>query len=179
MKGYLGYAVKGEGLDPAFRSSELDRVLTVAADGRYKVIPPPEKLFVDRDLHHYALFGRDTVYTLVYSTSSATYLKRFTFGGAILNKEYQCVPPKAKIHLLTSEQAERVYIKYKPFKPGKRASGKGNSPDEQIIELGDLPVQTPKQLGTLISHRSVDWLKTTRPRGWNETGGPAIGPLFN
>ena len=72
-----------------------------------------------------------------------------------------------------------IYIKYKPFKPGKRASGKGNAPDEQIIELGDLPVQTPKQLGTLISHRAVDWLKTTRPRGWNETGGPAIGPLFN
>ena len=181
VKGYLGYGVKGEGLEPAFRASELDRVLTVAADGRYKVIPPPEKLFVDRDLHHYALFGRDLMYTLVYSTPSATYVKRFTFGGAILNKDYQCVPPKTKIHLLTAEPAERVYIKYKPFKPGKRGGlGKsGSTPDEQIVELSDLPVQTPKQLGTLLSHRAVDWLKTTRPRGWNETGGPAIGPLFN
>ena len=181
VKGYLGYGVKGEGLEPAFRASELDRVLTVTADGRYKVIPPPEKLFVDRDLHHYALFARDAVYTLVYTTTTATYVKRFTFGGAILNKEYQCVPPKAKIHLLTAEPLERVYIKYKPFKPGKRSgAGKaGGTPDEQIVELADLPVQTPKQLGTLMSHRAVDWLKTTRPRGWNETGGPAIGPLFN
>ena len=136
---------------------------------------------MDRDLHHYALFGRDVVYTLVYTTSSATYVKRFTFGGAILNKEYKCVPPKAKIQLLTAESLERVYIKYKPSKPGKRAgTGKGgNTPDEQIVELADQPVQTPKQLGTLLSHRPVDWLKTTRPRGWNETGGPAIGPLFN
>ena len=181
VKGYLGYGVKGEGLEPAFRASELDRVLTVAADGRYKVIPPPEKLFVDRDLMHYALFDRDAVYTLVYQTPSATYLKRFAFGGTILNKEYQCVPPKAKIMLLTAEPLERVYIKYKPFKPGKRG-GRGpdaGQPDEQVVELTALPVQSPKTLGTLISHKAVDWLKTTRPRGWSEAGGPPMGPLFN
>ena len=181
VKGYLGYGVKGEGLEPAFRASELDRVLTVAADGRYKVIPPPEKLFVDRDLMHYTLFDRDAVYTLVYQTPSATYLKRFAFGGTILNKEYQCVPPKAKILLLTAEPLERVYIKYKPFKPGKRG-GRGpdsGQPDEQVVELGELPVQSPKTLGTLISHKAVDWLKTTRPRGWSEQGGPPMGPLFN
>ena len=181
VKGYLGYGVKGEGLEPAFRASELDRVLTVAADGRYKVVPPPEKLFVDRDLMHYALFDRDAVYTLVYQTPSATYLKRFAFGGTILNKEYQCVPPKAKIMLLTAEPLERVYIKYKPFKPGKRG-GRGpdaGQPDEQVVELGELPVQSPKTLGTLISHKAVDWLKTTRPRGWSEQGGPPMGPLFN
>ncbi len=181
VKGYLGYGVKGEGLEPAFRCSELDRVLTVTNDGRYKVIPPPEKLFVDRDLNQFALFSRDLLYTLVYTTASATYLKRFAFGGTILNKEYACVPAKAKIQLLTSEPLERVYIKYKPLKPGKRGGvGKGGSqPDEQIVELGDLPVQTPKQLGTLLSHKAVDWLKTTRPRGWNESGGPPMGPLFS
>ena len=181
VKGYLGYGVKGDGLEPAFRCSELDRVLIVTNDGRYKVIPPPEKLFVDRDLYQFALFSRDATYTLVYQTPSATYLKRFTFGGTILNKEYLCVPPKSKIHLLTTEPLERVYIKYKPLKPGKRG-GKGrdgNQPDEQIVEMADLPVQTPKQLGTLLSHKAVDWLKTTKPRGWNEAGGPPMGPLFN
>ncbi len=181
VKGYLGYGVKGDGLEPAFRCSELDRVLMVTNDGHYKVIPPPEKLFVDRDLYQFELFSRDQLYTLVYTTPSATYLKRFTFGGTILNKEYACVPPKTKIMLLTTESLERVYIKYKPLKPGKRGGlGKGgNQPDEQIVELADLPVQTPKQLGTMLSHKAVDWLKTTKPRGWNETGGTPMGPLFN
>ena len=181
VKGYLGYAVKGEGLEPAYRASELDRVLTVAADGTYKVMPPPEKLFVDRDLYHHALFNRDQTYTLVYQTNSATYLKRFTFGGTILNKEYRCVPPKAKLLLLTAEPLERVYIKYKPLKPGKRGGvGKGgNQPDEQIVELAEVPVQTPKTLGTMLSHKAVDWLKTTRPRGWNESGSTPMGPLFS
>ena len=180
VKGYLGYGVKGEGIEPAFRCSELDRVLTVANDGRYRVIPPPEKLFVDRDLNLFAPFSREHVYTLVYSTPSATYLKRFTFGGTILNKEYTCAPPKAKIVFLTSEPIERVYIKYKPAKAGKRGGkGKGsNEPDEQIVELSQFPVQTPRQLGTLLTHKGVEWLKTTRPRGWDDSGMPPLGPLF-
>ena len=108
-------------------------------------------------------------------------MKRFTFGGAILNKEYQCVPPKAKIQLLTAEQAGAGLhqIQALQARQARRRGQSRHTPDEQIVELADLPVQTPKQLGTLISHRAVDWLKTTRPRGWNETGGPAIGPLFN
>ena len=181
VKGYLGYGVKGDDLEPAYRVSELDRVLTVKADGGFKVIPPPEKLFVDRDLYYHAPFSRDQVYTLVYATPSATYLKRFTFGGAILNKDYSCAPSKAKVLLLTAEPLERVYIKYKPFKPGKRGgTGKGgHQSDEQIVELAELPLQTAKTLGTLLSHRAVDWLKTTRPRGWNEQGGTPMGPLFH
>lgn len=183
VKGYLGFAVKGEGIEPAFRCSELDRVLIVNNDGRYRVIPPPEKLFADRDVNQFAVFSRDQVYTLVYSTPGATYLKRFTFGGTILNKEYSCVPPKAKILLLTTEAMEKLFIKYKPLKPGK--SGRAptakaaQQPDEQVIDMATVPVQTPKTLGSQISQKSVDWLKTTRPRGWSEEAGPAHGPLFN
>ncbi len=177
VKGYLGYGVKGEGMEPAFRCSELDRVLTVTADGRYKVIPPPEKLFVDRDLYHFALFSRDQLYTLVYSTPSATYLKRFTFGGTILNKEYHCVPPKAKIQLLTAEPLERVYIKYKPFKPGKRGGrGKdGNQPDEQIVELADLPVQTPKTARHAAQPQSGRLAQDDPPARLERVGRPADG----
>ena len=180
VRGYLGYGVKGEGLEPAFRCSELDRILIVSQDGRYKVIPPPEKLFVDRDLVHFAIFDREAVYTLVYVTPKATYLKRFPFGGTILNKEYRCAPLKSRIALLASEPLERLYIKYKPLRP-RRPGGRiprskeALEPDEQVEHLADVPLQTPKTLGVLISHKPVDWIKTTRPRGWDENGGPANG----
>lgn len=183
VKGYLGYGVKGEGIEAPFRCSELDRILLVTNDGRYKVVTPPDKLFVDRDLHHFAIFARDQVFTLVYGTPSATYLKRFTFGGTILNKEYRCAPPKARVHLLTAEPLERLYLKFKPLKPkrpGGRAprSKEAQQPDEMVLELAAVPVQTPKTLGALLTHKSLDWLKTTRPRGWNDEAGPALGPLF-
>ena len=182
VRGYLGYGVKGEGLEPAFRCSELDRILIVSQDGRYKVVPPPEKLFVDRDLYYFALFEREAVYTLVYGTPKATYLKRFAFGGTILNKEYRCAPLKSRLILLTSEPLERVYLKYKPLRP-KRPGGplprgkEALQPDEQVHELADVPVQTAKTLGMLISHKSVDWVKTSRPRGWNENGSAGGGEL--
>jgi topoisomerase-4 subunit A len=175
VRGYLGYGVKGEGLEPAFRCSELDRVLIVSPDGRYRVVPPPEKLFVDRDLYHFAVFDREAIYTLVYSTPKATYLKRFAFGGTILNKEYRCAPLKSRLHLLTAEPLERLYLKYKPLRP-KRPGGRiprskeALEPEEQVTELAAVQVQTAKTLGILISHKQVDWLKTTRPRGWDESG---------
>jgi topoisomerase-4 subunit A len=156
VRGYLGYGVKGEGLEPAFRCSELDRILIVSQDGRYKVVPPPEKLFVDRDLFH--------------------------FGGTILNKEYRCAPLKSRLALLTPEPLERLYIKYKPLRP-KRPGGRqprskeALQPDEQVEELAGVPIQTPKTLGLLISHKPVEWIRTPRPRGWNESGGPANGEL--
>ena len=180
VKGYLGYGVKGEGLEPAYRVSELDRVLTVKTNGTYKVVPPPEKLFVDRDLYYHAPFARDQVYTLVYSTPSATYLKRFTFGGTILNKDYACVPPKAKLLLLTAEPLERVYIKYKPFKPGKRGGlGKGgNQPDEQIVELAELPPANTENAGHAAQPQSGRLAQDDPParleRGRQRAGGAFV-----
>lgn len=182
VRGYLGYGVKGEGIEPGFRCSELDRILTVTHDGRYKVIAPPEKLFVDRDLLLFAVFDREQVYTLVYGTPWSTHLKRFQFGGAILGKEYQCTPPKSKILLLTAEPLEKLYLKYKPYKvtrgAPKTARAGRDQPDEQIVELASVPLQSPKNLGVALSHRAIDWLKTSRPRGWNEDGETPLGPLF-
>jgi topoisomerase-4 subunit A len=178
VRGYLGYGVKGDGLEPAFRCSELDRILVVSQDGRYKVVPPPEKLFVDRDLTYFAIFDREAVYTLVYCTPKATYLKRFAFGGTIMNKEYRCTPLKSRLAILTPEPLTRLYIKYKPMRP-KRPGGRqprnkeALQPDEQVEELANVPIQTPKTLGAVISHKQVDWIKTTRPRGWSESGGGA------
>lgn len=164
VRGYLGYGVKGDGIEPKFVCSEFDRVLIVQPDGAYKMITPPEKLFVDRNLLHHAIYARDTVHTVVYSTGKSVYLKRFTFGGSILEKEYRCVPAKSKIMFFTDEPIETLYVKLKPAKTTRRK--KNPEPDEQTISLKEVPIQNPKTLGQMISHRSVDWVKSARPRGW-------------
>src|ERR1700736_5887371 len=55
-KGFLGYQVKGE---PAFRCSPLDRLLLVWDNGRYQMIAPPDKLFVDKNLIYFNIFDRE------------------------------------------------------------------------------------------------------------------------
>ena len=90
------------------------------------------------------------------------------------------MPPKSKIVLLTSEPLERLYIKYKRTKHSRQARprGRGGRPDEQSVELESVPVQTPKTLGAVLRQGAVDWVKTSRPRGWDEDAPPSLGPLF-
>ena len=185
VRGYLGYGVKGEGTEPAFLCSELDRVLTVHGDGAYKVMPPPDKLFVDRDLMHYCIHDRERVYTVAYQAGGTLHVKRFNFGGAVMNKDYRCVPEKAKIVLFTAEPLDKLYIKYKPNRPTgssprtTRGGLRPAQPDEQTIDLAAVPVQNPKTLGQSLSHRQVEYIRTVRPRGWPDKDGAApMGPLF-
>ena len=61
-------------------------------DGTYKVSELPEKLFVGPELFFCGLPDREKIFTCAYTDRKASYLKRFKFGGTILNKVYLCIP---------------------------------------------------------------------------------------
>ena len=143
-RGFLGYSLKG---DAAFRCSPLDRLLLVWDDGRYQIIPPPEKLFVDKNLIYFNIFDRDKIFTIVYATSDATFLKRFTFGGAIMNRDYNCAQERAKIRYLTDRTVSDLRLKYRHVK--------GARIDEQTFQVGELPLRGPKSRGNQITKRTV------------------------
>ena len=48
-----------------------------------------------------------------------SYIKRFTFGGAIQNKDYRLSPEKSVVQLLEEGTPETIYLKYKPSKGQK------------------------------------------------------------
>src|SRR4029077_9380512 len=143
-RGFLGHSIKG---DAAFRCSPLDRLLLVWEDGRYQIIPPPEKLFVDKNLIYFNIFDRDKIFTIVYVTSHATFLKRFTFGGAIMNRDYNCAQEDAKIRYLTDRAVSEVRLKYRHVK--------GTRIDEQTFPVDELSVRGPKSRGNQVTKRSV------------------------
>jgi topoisomerase IV subunit A len=143
-RGFLGHGVKG---DASFRCSPLDRLLLVWENGRYQIIPPPDKLFVDKNLIYFNIFDRDKVFTAVYSTAAATFLKRFTFGGAIMNRDYNCAQEHAKIKYLTDRSVNEVRLKYRHVK--------GARIDEQTFAAGGLAVRGPKTRGNQVTKRTV------------------------
>ena len=143
-RGFLGHQVKGEA---AFRCSPLDRLLLVWDNGRYQMIPPPDKLFVDKNLIFFAIFDREKVFTLVYSTQNATFLKRFAFGGAIMNRDYNCAQEKARIKYLTDRPVTEVRLKYRHVK--------GARIDEQTFTASDFAVRGPKTRGNQLTKRTV------------------------
>lgn len=155
-KGYVGTEAPGEAL---FTCSSYDKVLLVWEDGRYKVTPPPDKLFVDQDLIHCAKYDRDREYLAVYTHEQVTYMKRFTLGGAIMNKDYRLAPEGARMLLLTDQQPPEIYVKYKPAKRQKI--------NRQVFRPEQVAVKSAKSRGIQITVKRVASVSATKPSGWD------------
>lgn len=157
-KGYVGFKAGGE--EFKMDCSRFDKLLLVFRDGHYKMIELPEKLFVGPDLIYLGVPERDRVFTLAYSNREASYLKRFTFGGMIMDKEYFCIPEKSKVLFFAPDTPETLYIKYKPA-PHQKVS-------QQTCKPGDLGVKSAKAIGNQISIKDVQSVNVKPPRNWDE-----------
>jgi topoisomerase-4 subunit A len=155
--GYIGHKVSGE--EFKCDCTKFDKLLMVFKDGHYKVIELPEKMFVGPDLVYAAVPDRDRVITAAYTNRDATYLKRFTFGGAILDKEYFCIPPKSKILVFEPGTPAELFIRYKPAAYQKI--------NQQTCKPGDVEVKGPKTRGRQISIKEVGAIGSKPPRGWD------------
>jgi topoisomerase IV subunit A len=155
--GYIGYKVSGE----EFKSecTKFDKLLLVFRDGHYKVTELAEKMFVGPDLVYSTVPERDRVITLAYTNREATYLKRFTFGGTILNKEYFCIPPKSKILFFEPDTPKELFIRYKAA-PYQKIN-------QQTCEPASVEVKGPKTRGRQISIKEVAAINSKPPRGWD------------
>ena len=155
--GYVGHKVSGE----EFRvdCTKFDKVLLVFKDGHYQVIELPEKLFVGPDLYYCGLPERDRVFTLAYTNRDASYLKRFTFGGSILNKEYFCIPAKSRLLFFEPDTPPELYIRYKPA-PHQKVH-------QQTCNPAEVDVKGPKTRGRQVSIKDIASVTSKPTRGWD------------
>ncbi len=155
--GYVGHKVSGE----EFRldCTKFDKLLLVFKDGHYKVVELAEKLFIGPDLFYCGLPDRDQVFTCAYTDREASNLKRFTFGGTILNKEYFCIPPKSRILFFEQGTPAQLYIRFKPA-PHQKVS-------QQICSPADIDVKGPKTIGRQISIKDINSITSKPTRGWD------------
>lgn len=156
-KGYVGYKVGGE----EFKAdcTRFDKLLLVFKDGHYKMIELPEKLFVGPDVVYCGLPERDRIFTVAYTNREASYLKRFSFGGMILDKEYFCIPEKSRILFFEPDTPEELFIKYKPA-PHQKVN-------QQTCKPAELAPKGAKSKGNQISIKDVQSVNTKPPRNWD------------
>ena len=120
---FVGSGLRGG--DELFKCSSLDKLVFVWKDGRYKMTPPSEKIFVDKDLLEVFLFNpekdRERAFVCVYEEPlyGFSYIKRFTFGGMINNKDYRLAPEKSRVLFFDEGCPEVLYVKFKPAKNQK------------------------------------------------------------
>jgi topoisomerase IV subunit A len=156
--GYVGYKVNGE----EFKNecTKFDKILLVFKDGTYKVSELPEKMFVGPELFYCGLPEREKVFTCAYTNRQASYLKRFTFGGTILNKAYSCIPEKSRILFFAPDTPKLLYIRYKPA-PHQKIS-------QQTCDPAEIEIKGPKTRGRQISIKDIGSVTAEPTRGWDE-----------
>ena len=156
--GYVGYKVSGE--EFKLECTKFDKILFVFKDGTYKVTELPEKLFVGPELFYCGLPEREKVFTCAYTDRNASYLKRFTFGGTILNKAYFCIPEKSRILFFAPETPKKLYIRYKPA-PHQKIS-------QQTCDPNQIEIKSAKTRGRQISIKDISSVTAEPTRGWDE-----------
>ncbi len=156
--GYVGHKVSGE--EFKIECTKFDKILLVFKDGTYKVSELPEKLFVGPELFYAGLPDRDKVFTCAYTDRNASYLKRFTFGGTIMNKAYSCIPEKSRILYFAPDTPKVLYIRYKPA-PHQKINQQTCDPDQ-------IEVKGPKTRGRQISIKDISSVTAEPTRGWDE-----------
>ena len=156
--GYVGYKVSGD--EFKLDCTKFDKVLLVFKDGTYKVSELPEKMFVGQELFYCGLPDRGKVFTCAYTDREASYLKRFTFGGTILNKAYSCIPEKSRILYFAPETPKQLYVRYKPA-PHQKIS-------QQTCDPSQVEVKNPRTLGRQLSIKDISSVTAEPTRGWDE-----------
>ncbi len=156
--GYVGYKVNGE--EFKLECTKFDKLLLVFKDGTYKVTELPEKLFVGPELFYCGLPDRDTIFTCAYTDRHASYLKRFTFGGTIMNKAYLCIPDKSRILYFAPATPKQLYVRYKPA-PHQKIN-------QQTCDPNKVEVKSPKTRGRQISIKDISSVTAEPTRGWDE-----------
>ena len=156
--GYVGYKVSGE--EFKLECTKFDKILLVFKDGTYKVSELPEKLFVGQELFYCGLPDREKVFTCAYTDRNASYLKRFTFGGTIMNKAYLCIPEKSRILYFAPDTPKILYVRYKPA-PHQKIS-------QQTCEPESVEVKSPKTRGRQLSIKDISSVTAEPTRGWDE-----------
>ena len=155
--GYVGHKVSGEEFN--LECTKFDKLVLVFKDGHYQVVELPEKFFVGPDLVYCGLPERDRVFTLAYTNRDATYLKRFTFGGTILNKVYHCIPLKSRVLFFAPDTPSELYIRYKPA-PYQKIN-------QQTCNPAEVEVKGPKTRGRQVSIKDVSSITSEPTRGWD------------
>jgi topoisomerase-4 subunit A len=156
--GYVGYKVSGE--EFKLECTKFDKILVVFKDGTYKVVDLPEKMFVGPELYFCGLPERERVFTCAYTDRNASYLKRFAFGGSILNKVYSCIPEKSRILYFATDTPKVLYIRYKPA-PHQKIS-------QQTCDPNEIEVKGPKTRGRQLSIKDISSVTAEPTRGWDE-----------
>jgi topoisomerase-4 subunit A len=156
-KGYIGHKIGGELL---LSCSPLDRLLLVWRDGRCRVVPPPEKLFVDTSVIYCSILDRERIMTVVYEWDLFTHIKKLAAGGLITNRDYRLAPKGAAIRFFADNDPLVLYVRY--------AADARSKIRQQEFALDRLPVRDRDAQGMVMTSKRIEFIGAAKPADWDD-----------
>lgn len=159
--GFIGTGLKDKKF--LFTCSELDDILVIYRNGKYKIVRVQDKLFVDKNIIHIGIFKKGdkrTIYNVIYlnGKGGSSYMKRFYITGLTREKEYDITKglPGSKILWLSCNpngEAEtvRVLLKDEADESGRKPRNRRLS-----INFSDIAVKGKESLGNLVTKYKIE-----------------------
>lgn len=172
-EGFAGTALKKD--EFLFECSDIDDIIVFHKDGKYKVHKVADKLFVDTDVIHIAVFKRGddrTVYNVVYrdGKKGTYFMKRFNVTGVARDKEYDLTQgkPGSRVVYFTANpngEAEVIRVLLKPSMHLKKL--------EVQKDLSELAVKSRTARGNVLTKYDVKSI-TLKHKGHSTLGGRKV-----
>ena len=174
----------GTGLKDAeflFTCSDLDDIIVIYKDGKYKLLKVQEKLYVGKKIEMVALYKKGdnrTIYNVIYRNGKdgVHYMKRCHLTGLTRTGDYDLTKglPGSKIEWLTRNpngEAETVKVTLtgEPAEPG----GRPPRAKELIVNFADLSIKGRASLGNQVTKYPVKSIVLER-RGISTLGGREV-----
>jgi topoisomerase IV subunit A len=161
-KGYIGSKISS---DTFLECTNFDKLLLIFNDGTFKIIPTPEKEYVNQGkgkLIFASIADKKTTFRVLYKDPATNHLfaKRFIVKQFILNKEYNYLEKGMKIEHLTTQADITARIQLKP-----KARQKISSLD---IDLDSITIKGYGAKGIRVCNKEVKKIKILKPKEHNE-----------
>lgn len=157
-EGFLGHQIKAEDEkeDIAFNCSEYDKILIIFNDGKYKVVPVPDKIFIGNDVAWVGKIEDKYLFNMIYreGKENLVYIKRFKTPKFILEKDYHLFPEhkRSRILLLSMGENKHARVSLMPS-PRARTNVVQIAFDEYLVKG---PAAKGKRVSPRVARRVVD-----------------------
>ncbi len=155
--GFFGSSVRGSKYP--ITASEFDKILVVAADGVYRIVSSPEKLFVGKRAQALEVFDEDqgaVLIVLYRDEKRMAWAKKVHIKGFIRDKEYRLAREGSRVdRVLLGESDRVVHLTYAPHKRQRRK--------EDWFDLSELESSGLNARGKRMGSKPVQRISLEKP----------------
>ena len=172
-EGFIGTALKKD--EYVCNCSDIDDVIVIFKDGRYKIVKVADKQFVGKNILYIDVFKRNdnrTIYNVAYRNgkNGANYIKRCAITGVTRDKEYDLTQGEAGSKILyfsanPNGEAEVVRVLLKPKLRQKILNFEK--------DFGELAIKGRQSMGNLLTKGEIHKI-TLKQKGGSTLGGREV-----